>query len=113
MSEKSLDLDYFRSLLLNEQVKLMGISETGDEAASVVELDQACVGRLSRMDAMRAQAMSQEAKRRREIQLQKIKRALARIDSDDYGFCLSCGELISEKRLQIDPANSLCIECAE
>ena len=38
---------------------------SGEEASAVVELDQTTVGRLSRMDAMRAQAMSVEINQRR------------------------------------------------
>lgn len=113
MSKTELNLDYFKTLLLDRQIQLQDVSEVGDAAAGVVELDQTRVGRLSRMDAMRAQAMSQDAKRRREIEIQKIAQALARIESADYGYCLSCGEMISEKRLQVDPANPLCINCAK
>lgn len=112
MSDTEPDLVFFRQLLLEQQAELMAISDTGDEAAAVVELDQSRVGRLSRMDAMQAQAMSKEAQQRRVIQLQKIRQALQRIEQDEYGLCLSCGDWISEKRLRVDPANPLCIDCA-
>ena len=65
------------------------------------------------MDAMQAQAMSQETNRRRELELKKIASALNRINDGAYSYCVSCDEAIFEKRLEVDPAASLCIECAE
>ena len=64
------------------------------------------------MDALQGQAMSKERGRRRGLELQKITAALQRIESGDYGYCLDCGELIAIKRLELDPAATLCIACA-
>lgn len=102
-----------RSRLLQLQEELEAIASINAQSSDTVELDQAKVGRLSRMDAMQAQAMSQASGRRRELMLKKIAAALARIESDEYGFCQSCDELIAEKRLEIDPTALLCIDCAE
>jgi DnaK suppressor protein len=101
-----------KTQLVAEREALLALAATSDAAAQPVELDQARVGRLSRMDAMQAQAMSIEARRRREIQLTRIESALSRIDSGDYGHCIRCGEPIDDKRLDFDPAVLLCIECA-
>ena len=98
--------------LLKQQEELAALEQTGVDAASVVELDQTRVGRLSRMDALQGQAMSQESLRRRQIQLQKISTALRRIDHEDYGYCAECGDKIAFKRLLFDPATTLCITCA-
>jgi DnaK suppressor protein len=37
--------------------------------------------------------------------------AIKRIDEGIYGICEECGKAISEKRLQVAPAATLCIEC--
>ena len=92
--------------------ELRELEETGREAASTVELDQTRVGRLSRMDAMQAQAMSAEANRRRAEQINRIEGALKRIDEGDYGWCADCGEAIDPRRLEFDPAAELCIRGA-
>ena len=105
-------LTELKTLLLNQQRELMELQQTGSDAAAVVELDQTRVGRLSRMDALQGQAMSLERERRRGIQLQKIGAALRRIELDDYGYCTECGDEIAFKRLQFDPAASLCFNCA-
>ena len=98
--------------LLELRKELLSLAESGDESAAVVELDQSKVGRLSRMDAMQAQAMAQASAERREQMLRRIDAALKRIDDDDYGVCLECNEPINPKRLEFDPTVTLCIECA-
>ena len=104
--------EVWRDRLLALRAELEGIADTGDEAAAVVELDQTKVGRLSRMDAMQAQAMAQASGERRELMLRRINAALQRLDDDEYGFCQECGEDINPKRLEFDPAALLCIDCA-
>ena len=108
-----LDTDHFHKLLLNRQSELKALAEAGAEAAQPVELDQARVGRLSRMDALQGQAMSQEARRRREKELIRVSKALKRLELGEFGECLTCGEEIAVGRLEVDPAATLCIRCAE
>jgi DnaK suppressor protein len=105
-------LNKFKDQLLNLQQELLDLEDTANDAVKTVELDQTRVGRLSRMDALQGQAMSLEAKRRRQIELQKIAAALRRIDKHEYGDCVRCGEPIAVKRLELDPAAPLCITCA-
>lgn len=92
--------------------ELERIAATGEASAAVVELDQSKVGRLSRMDAMQAQAMAKASGRRRETMLREITGALNRIAGGSYGICENCDEPINPKRLEIDPTARLCIECA-
>ena len=60
-----MNIDKYKTALLEFKQSLLQAQETGDEAEQTVELDQTRVGRLSRMDAMQAQAMSKETGRRR------------------------------------------------
>jgi DnaK suppressor protein len=39
--------------------------------------------------------------------------ALRRLDEDEYGYCLACGEDILPERLGIDPAVTLCVTCQD
>lgn len=107
-----MDIEHFRQRLVQQKEALLALAQTGREAADTVELDQSKVGRLSRMDALQAQAISQERERRRELELQRIAAALQRIESGDYGYCVQCDEAIAIPRLEFDPAASHCIECA-
>lgn len=105
-------LKMFKNTLIENRKVLITAIEGENESSKTVELDQSKVGRLSRMDAMQNQAMTQETKLRHEEGLRKIISALSRIESGDYGYCLSCDNAISTARLEVDPAASLCIDCA-
>jgi DnaK suppressor protein len=106
-------LEEFRQKLLRQKSELLALEEISREAGETVELDQAKVGRLSRMDAMQAQQMAKAAARRRKDQLRSIDLAMARIDSGDFGLCFKCGNEIDVRRLAIAPAGTRCMECVE
>ena len=114
MTDRSTEaqLAHFRAKLLARAEELRHDMEASAEARAPVELDQTRVGRLSRMDALQAQAMAQATEERREAELSRIESALARMDEGEYGLCLSCDEPIAEKRLEFDPAATLCVRCA-
>lgn len=107
------ELIRMKQQLLQLQEELLGMTEATKELLRPVALDQTSVGRLSRMDAMQSQAMAQESKRRREIQLSRIKAALERLEDGEYGYCAVCEEEIAPRRLEIDPATPFCLKCAE
>lgn len=108
-----MDHEFFRRLL--EERKAALLNEQNDRASDTkpVELDQTRVGRLSRMDELQQQAMSQAMSRRAQEELRRIDAALERIAEEEYGACVICGELIAEKRLKAYPAIEICIDCAE
>ncbi|MCW2309141.1 TraR/DksA family transcriptional regulator [Rhodobium gokarnense] len=105
-------LEHFRALLIARRDELQGLSDTSAESRGTVELDQQSVGRLSRMDALQHQAMAAANERQRAAELSRIAAALDRLGRGDYGYCLSCGEDIVERRLEIDPSATLCVDCA-
>lgn len=113
MADEDLDIEAFRFKLLERRAELESVAEGSAEAAGTVELDQQRVGRVSRMDALQQQAMGVESERRRQLELRRIEAALQRIEDEDYGYCLTCGEQIAPARLGIDPAATQCIGCAE
>ena len=101
-----------RERLLQLRAELESVAETGADSAAIVELDQTKVGRLSRMDAMQAQAMAKASAQRRDATLRDIAAALQRIDNGDYGICIDCDAEIAAQRLKFDPTVKLCIDCA-
>lgn len=44
-------------------------------------------------------------------ELNLVNNALKRIDENNYGVCLNCGDVISEKRLMAAPAAHNCMSC--
>lgn len=77
-----------------------------------IELDQTAVGRLSRMDSLQVQAMAAAAAERRAAERKRLEQALQRLDQDEYGWCVQCGEAIAPQRLEIDPSIAVCVKCA-
>lgn len=112
MSATGIDIESLKRRLIEQRDALLDVTESSKEAAETVELDQTRVGRVSRMDALQAQAMAKESNRRRQIALQRIHGALQRIDDGDYGYCTACDEPISANRLEVEPGALLCIDCA-
>lgn len=106
-------IEVLRSSLEARRIALVQRAQANRDSRATVELDQTRVGRLSRMDALQGQAMAQETERRRKLELQRIDAALDRLDTDEYGYCLKCGDEISVKRLELDPAVTVCIDCAK
>jgi len=112
MSDPGIDVEAQKARLVEQREVLLDVADSTREAAQTVELDQSRVGRVSRMDAMQAQAMAKESDRRRLLSLQRIESALQRIEDGDYGYCAACDEAIAATRLEVDPGALLCIECA-
>jgi DnaK suppressor protein len=114
MSEQpQIDLGATQTRLRARREELLRLTAAHEDESDPVEVDQARGGRLSRMDALQSQAMAAEVERRREVEVARIEGALARIEQGDYGDCVSCGEPIAPRRLQLDPATPLCLRCAE
>lgn len=47
-----------------------------------------------------------------ETRLQKISKALDKIETGEYGKCEVCGNDVTEERLKANPEASKCIKCA-
>ncbi len=107
-----IDLEYFSKRLEERLADIISGQKRQAEETSPVELDQARVGRLTRMGAMQQQAMSKAAARLVDQERQRIKSVLARMQSGDYGYCVICEDKIAEGRLRFDPSVLTCISCA-
>ena len=103
----------YKRQLLELKTSLQAQEQLDQEAQQPVELDQARVGRLSRMDALQSQQMLQEVARRRQAKLLGIDGALRRIEVGEFGDCFVCGNAIDPRRLTIDPTSTRCIGCVD
>jgi len=59
------------------------------------------------------QSMVFRLRDREKYLLEKIERALERINDGTFGVCEQCDEEISVKRLEARPVTTLCIRCKE
>lgn len=105
-------LERFRSKLEVLRGELLSALGQDDGQTAPVAPDRA-IGRLTRQDAMLAQQMALELRRRNQTRLAQIESALKRIEDGSYGLCRGCEEEISEPRLEARPEAHLCLHCAE
>ena len=103
----------YKKLIELQLEELIVDNELGQSAQKTVELDQQSVGRLSRMDALQAQAMAQAQQRRRDVLKGSLQAALQRLKVEEFGYCLECGDEIAEARLLVNPAVLKCMSCLE
>lgn len=113
MTETPYARRHFEQRIRNELAELMTLSQETAEDRAPVQLDQQSVGRLSRMDAIQGQALAQASDQRRQARKVALEMALRRLEAGEFGDCVDCGEPISPKRLEIDPAAALCITSAQ
>ena len=105
------DLDRFRDLLSDLDPDIRIEIDQDSAADSSISPDNA-IGRLTRMEAIQAQSISNAGKSRLGKRLLMIKSALEAIDNGSYGTCVTCGDSIPAGRLEIRPESRLCVKCA-
>jgi len=113
MTNKEIDLEHFKTELQKLATETELLITRLSEASQTVKLDQNSVGRLSRIDALQAQAMAIASLGRQKKKLDKIHDALNRIDSGQYSYCCECEEQIAIARLELNPMVQTCITCAQ
>ena len=103
---KNIDLNRFKNILRSASRKSptpkRRKSPTPKRRSAPPELDQSRVGRLSRMNALQQQAITQAAARFSAMEDQRIQTALQRMTSGEYGYCMHCEEKIAEARLRVE-----------
>ncbi|MCK5111032.1 MAG: TraR/DksA C4-type zinc finger protein [Arcobacteraceae bacterium] len=70
------------------------------------------LGRLTRMDAINNKSVIEASLNQVKLRLNSLNNALTKIDSDDFGLCIGCGEKIPIARFLIRPESVYCVECA-
>ena len=70
------------------------------------------LGRLTRMEAMGEQEVSQRILDETRLRLTRLRNALSRIDSEMFGICIDCEEEIGLERMKIRPESVRCVACA-
>lgn len=107
------EIKHWQNRLLALKTDLLRLEEESKESRDAVELDQTRVGRLSRIDALQAQAMNNAIASRRQQTLARIEASFERLAEDEFGYCLKCGDEIADKRLEFDPTILYCADCSQ
>jgi DnaK suppressor protein len=104
-------LKYFREILIEKMNQILGTAEKtmnqlSQEGTSFPDPLDRALTESSRSIELRTRD------RERKL-LQKIIKAMKKIEDGSYGICEECGEEISEERLRVRPEATLCIKCKE
>jgi DnaK suppressor protein len=102
-------LEYFRNILNEEMKTLLGeagktVSEMHIDASNFPDPTDRASQESDRSFELRIRD------RERKL-INKIKDAIERIESGEFGICDSCGEEIGEARLKARPVTTQCIDC--
>ncbi|TVP74044.1 MAG: TraR/DksA family transcriptional regulator [Gemmatimonadales bacterium] len=114
-SNPALTPDLLRDIRADLEAQLAKLEKSmsvTEEAVRPVELDQQAVGRLSRMDSLQNQQMSQNLQERERARHAAIQAALRRIEEGSYGRCTSCGSALHPGRLMVMPEVEHCSDCS-
>jgi DnaK suppressor protein len=104
-------VEELRTELERDLAKLRRTMASTADAARPVELDQTAVGRLSRMDALQNQHLTQELHDRERGREVSLTNALRRIADGTYGRCVACGGAVAYGRLLVMPEARTCAAC--
>lgn len=109
---KKKELEKFKNILLEKKEKILGNARhtleddmTLDQADLADEMDLASSEYL--------QSFQFRLRGRERTFLSKIDKALAKIETGEFGICEECEEKIHSKRLEARPETTLCIKCKE
>jgi DnaK suppressor protein len=111
MKLKKEDLEYFQGILQKQLDEL--VRGAGKTVGDMTELE----GKTSFPDP--TDRASMESDRNFELRIRdrerklinKIRKALEKVEDGTFGFCEVCGEPIDFKRLEARPVTTHCIEC--
>lgn len=70
------------------------------------------IGRISRMDAINTKGVVEAALRNKKAKLNNLRKALDKLDDDDFGVCENCENTIRAERMMFMPESTKCVKCA-
>jgi DnaK suppressor protein len=102
-------LEYFRNVLMEEMKALLSeagktVTEMTSDSSNFPDPNDRATQESDRNFELRIRD------RERKL-INKIKEALNRIDTGEFGVCEECGAEIGEARLKVRPVTTLCINC--
>lgn len=101
--------EYFKELLSQ---KLDELLKNGDQAVNDMNaFNEKLPDPSDRATAASERDVNLRILEREKGLIGKIKEALERMNNGTYGVCEECEEEISERRLEVRPVTTLCIEC--
>lgn len=98
---------------INEQIRETEEVITALEAATQPVGPDNAIGRLSRMEALTAKGINEEALRMARDRRIKLDDALQRVEEPGFGICSRCASAIAIERLLLVPDSRICVSCKQ
>jgi DnaK suppressor protein len=109
---KKKDIERFKAILLERRAHLLKQAKTTYERGLTVQAEE-LPDEVDLASAEADQSMDLLLRDRERILLRKIDKALKKFETNEYGVCEECGEMISVQRLEARPVAEYCIHCKE
>jgi DnaK suppressor protein len=106
------DLNRFKKRLLEEKAELEEKARQTLNEDMQLDVDD-LPDEMDLASSEYAQSMTFRLRGREKVYLEKIDKALKKIEEGEFGICEECGEEIDVKRLDVRPVTNLCIRCKE
>lgn len=103
------DVDYFRDLL-SERLESL-IDKADDTVSGMIVTKENFPDPTDRASLEADRNFMLRIRDRERKLINKIRKALARIENGTFGICEECGEEISLKRIKARPVTTQCIGC--
>jgi DnaK suppressor protein len=103
------DFEFFRHLLTRWMEELLDHAD--DTVEGLLETRENFPDPMDRACADSDRAWTLRIRDRESLLIEKIRKSLEAIESQEYGICEDCGEDISMERLKARPVTSFCIHC--
>jgi DnaK suppressor protein len=104
-------LVYFKGILFERMYQLLGTA--GKTMNEMSQEDDAFPDPVDRAMSESSRTIELRKRDRERKLLQKIRKAIQKLEDNTYGTCEECGDDISEERLKVRPEATLCIKCKE
>ena len=101
-----------RVTIQEEMTQLKRIIADLKEKTQPIAPDNA-IGRISRMDAINNKSINDAALVNAQKKLAALEHAVTKIDTPEFGLCVSCGKEIPTARILHLPHTNRCVRCVE
>jgi len=109
------DIEHYKKLLNSEKEELLKEMMESDEAArDILENDMTHVNdTVDEATSTITQTLLSTMNKNNQQKIMAIEAALRRISENNFGKCITCGEMITKERLETVPWATKCIKCKQ
>lgn len=108
---KANDLQFFKDLLLTQRAEILNKADQFKNSSIIESTGQGDEGDQAVSEL--SLSMTLRLQERQTQLLQKIDRALSKMEEGTFGLCEQCEEPLNINRLRARPVATLCISCKE